>query len=276
MNFRPVQWLGMLVGDLAASDLRRLSNPRAKPNVETVRKNCFATRLSHWHSGPVVTTLSREEARSVYDRIGARQDSQAFYEDRATEFVLSHGEFAYASRVFEFGCGTGRFALRLISEHLPETACYQGVDLSPTMVELARQRLLPYVSRAEVLLTDGSPPTVETMGRFDRFVSNYVLDLLSADDIAAVIREAHRMLEPHGLLCLSSLSMGSGLLSRLVARAWGFVHAIRPSLVGGCRPLDLLAWLPQTSWQVRHHTRVAPFGVPSEVVIAEARNISSV
>lgn len=223
-----------------------------------------------------VTTLSREEARSVYDRIGARQDTQAFYEDAATEFLISHGEFGCTNRVFEFGCGTGRFALRLLSEYLPETARYRGVDLSSTMVELARQRLAPYISRAQVTLTDGSIPTVKAMGRFDRFVSNYVLDLLSEDDIVAVIREAHRMLEPHGLLCLASLSTGSGLLSGLVARAWSFVHVVRPSLVGGCRPLDLLAWLPSASWQVRHHTRVAPFSVPSEVVIAQPRNASSV
>jgi SAM-dependent methyltransferase len=223
-----------------------------------------------------LTTLSREEARKVYDRIGARQDTQAFYEDAPTEFLISHGEFGCANRVFEFGCGTGRFALRLLAEHLPETACYRGVDLSPTMVELARQRLALYSSRAEVLLTDGSPPTAETMGRFDRFVSNYVLDLLSEEDIAAVIRETHRMLEPHGLLCLSGLSMGSGPLSLLVARAWSFVHAVRPAVVGGCRPLDLLAWLPSASWRVLHHTRMAPFGVPSEAVIAERRESSSV
>jgi SAM-dependent methyltransferase len=81
-----------------------------------------------------LTTLSREQAQSLYDRIGARQDSQAFYDDPATEFLISHGDFGCANRVFEFGCGTGRFALRLISEHLPETACYRGVDLSSTMV----------------------------------------------------------------------------------------------------------------------------------------------
>src|SRR5919109_4073667 len=218
-----------------------------------------------------MTTLSRAEARKVYDRLGARQDTQAFYEDPATEFLISHGDVGRANRVFEFGCGTGRFALRLLAEHLPETACYLGVDLSPKMVELARQRLAPYSSRAEVLLTDGSPPAVEVMGIFDRFVSNYVLDLLSEDDIAVVIREAHRMLEPRGVLCLSGLSMGSGPLSHLVARAWTCVHAVRPAVLGGCRPLDLLSWLPPESWQVRHHTRVAPFGVPSEVVIAEPR-----
>lgn len=216
-------------------------------------------------------TLSRPEARRVYDRIGAWQDSQAFYEDRAVAILLEHGEFASARRVFEFGCGTGRFAARLFSEFLPEDARYRGVDLSPTMVGLARQRLAPYGSRAEVLLTDGSPPSAEPAASYDRFVSNYVLDLLSEPDIAAVVREAHRILEPGGLLCLSGLSTGSGPLPRLLSRIWAGIHALRPALVGGCRPLDLLAWLPSEHWRVRHHAHLAPFGVPCEAAVAERR-----
>lgn len=212
--------------------------------------------------------LSREQARRVYDRIGALQDTQAFYEDRATEILIEHGEFEAAHRVLEFGCGTGRFAARLLSRHLPADATYRALDLSPTMVQLARARLTPFGSRAEAILTDGSPPTAEPASSRDRFVSNFVFDLLSEGDIVAVVGEAHRILVPGGLLCVSSLSKGAGVLSRLASRAWSGVHRLRPELVGGCRPLELLAWVPSRDWQVRHHRELAPFGVPSEVVVA--------
>jgi ubiquinone/menaquinone biosynthesis C-methylase UbiE len=213
--------------------------------------------------------LSREQARRVYDRIGARQDTQAFYEDRATEILVQHAQFGAAHRVLEFGCGTGRFALRLLSHHLPQGARYRGLDLSPTMVRLARERLAPFGSRVEVVLTDGSPPVAEPAASCDRVVSNYVLDLLSEDDIAAVVCEAHRILESGGLLCLSSLSTGTGSFSRLVSRTWSRVHALRPALVGGCRPLELISWVPSAQWRLRHHAKLAPFGVPSEVLVAE-------
>jgi hypothetical protein len=98
-----------------------------------------------------------------------------------------------------------------------------------------------------------------------------VLDLLPEEDIAAVIREAHRMLEAQGLLCLSSLSTGRGLLPSLAARGWTRVHAVWPGLVGGCRPLELLAWVPSQQWSIRHHAHPAPFGVPSEVIVAQRR-----
>jgi hypothetical protein len=54
------------------------------------------------------TPLSHRETRRVYDRIGAKQDTQAFYEDVATRELIRHGDFASATAVFEFGCGTGR------------------------------------------------------------------------------------------------------------------------------------------------------------------------
>lgn len=214
-------------------------------------------------------TLSADEARRVYDRIGSFQDSQAFYEDRATEILVRHGAFDRAQRVFEFGCGTGRLARRLLAGHLPDSATYHAVDLSPEMVRLAEEKLAPFAPRATVALSEGGPPSGQPAGACDRFVSTYVLDLLSEEDIAATLREAHRMLEPGGLLCLSGLSTGSGPGSRAVARLWTALHRLRPALVGGCRPLDLVGRLPSSAWKLRHHERVAPFLVPSEVVVAE-------
>jgi SAM-dependent methyltransferase len=218
-----------------------------------------------------VSILSHQAARRAYDRIGSLQDSQAFYEDRATAMLLRHAELDSAESVFEFGCGTGRFAQRLFADYLRPAARYRGVDLSPTMVRLAQERLAPYSPRAEVCLTEGDPPTEEPAGAYDRFVSNYVFDLLSGDDIRAVIREAYRMLRPGGLLCLTSLSTGVGPASRAMARLWGWIHAIRPALVGGCRPIDLPPFLTTSDWQVRHHAKVVAFAIASEVVVAQRR-----
>jgi SAM-dependent methyltransferase len=183
--------------------------------------------------------------------------------------VLLHGDFTAAESVFEFGCGTGRFALHLFEEYLSNTARYRGVDVSPRMVRLAQARLASHSPRAEVILTEGGPPVDEPAGSYDRFVSNYVFDLLSHEDIRAVLREAHRMLRPDGLLCLSGLSSGSGFGSRMVAGVVSWIQSLRPSLVGGCRPIDLLPFLLESEWQVQHHSKVVPFGIPSEVVVAK-------
>ncbi len=217
------------------------------------------------------TTLSHPQARRAYDRIGAWQDSQRFYEDRATNLLVEHGDFGSAESLFEFGCGTGRFAARLLGQYLPESARYRGIDLSPRMVRLAQARLAPYAPRAQVVLSDGAPPTSEPGASCDRFVSNFVFDLLSSEDIRAVLAQAHRMLRPEGLLCLSGLSTGIGPGSRIVAAAIGWIQSKRPALVGGCRPIDLLPFLTNSAWRVEHHFKVARFGLPSEAVVARRR-----
>lgn len=213
-------------------------------------------------------TLSHEDARRVYDRIGSFQDTQAFYEDRTTGELVTHGSFETAERVFEFGCGTGRFAESLLAR-MPPRATYKGVDLSPKMVGLALARLAPFGSRAEVALSDGGPPVSEPAGSCDRWVSTFVLDLLSERETEAVLAEAHRMLLPRGLLCLAGLSPGTTWPSRALSRFWSMVHRLKPDLVGGCRPLELQAFLAPNRWRVLHHARLAPFFIASEAIVAE-------
>src|SRR5688572_587336 len=99
-------------------------------------------------------TLTHAEAKAVYDRFCAKQDAQAWYEDPAVERMLEHAAIGEARRVFEWGCGTGRLAKRLLESSAIE---YVGVDLSDTMVSLATERLAPFGARARVVKIDGEP-----------------------------------------------------------------------------------------------------------------------
>ena len=219
----------------------------------------------------MVETLSREDARRIYDRIGSWLDSQSFYEDRAVRSLAENGSFDTAEAVFEFGCGTGRFAEILLREQLGETARYRAYDLSPTMVELARGRLEAFGDRVEVRVSSGQEPSSEPPESCDRFVVNYVLDLLSEEEIAAVLEQAWRMLRPGGLLCLASICPGQGMISRSFMGLWSFVHRRSPRVVAGCRPIDLGSYLAPKPWTLLYDQTFVPFGIASEVVIAERR-----
>jgi ubiquinone/menaquinone biosynthesis C-methylase UbiE len=144
--------------------------------------------------------LTPQQARTFYDRLGTKQDWQAFYELLATNNLIAHAGFDQAQSVFECGCGTGAFAERLLSSHLPPHATYLAVDSSATMAALARARLARFGDRVAVRQTDGSLQFDELSGSFERFVSNYVLDLLSLTDIAQLLAETHRLLVADGRL----------------------------------------------------------------------------
>jgi len=213
-------------------------------------------------------TLTHAEARDFYDGFGAKQDGQAFYEDPAVEALVTHASFERARAVVELGCGTGRLAQRLLTESLSPNATYLGVDVSHTMVELSLRRLEPWSARARVIETDGMPKLFVEPASCDRFVSTYVLDLLSESDIEAVLCEAQRILAPGGRLCLASLTHGDSLGTRIVSRLWSALHRLRPQLVGGCRPLALAPFLG-AQWHVLHRERVAAYGICTEVIVAE-------
>jgi ubiquinone/menaquinone biosynthesis C-methylase UbiE len=176
-----------------------------------------------------------------------------------------------ARSVFEFGTGTGRLAERLLRSHLPGSARYRGVDVSSTMVALARARLARWHDRAVVEQSDGSPRVAGVERGFDRFVSTYVLDLLSSADIVAVLLEAHRLLSDDGLLCLASATHGRTRLERVVMGAASRLHALSPAFVGGCRAIDLASYLEASRWRVVHRRVTSKWGIPSEVVVAAPR-----
>jgi ubiquinone/menaquinone biosynthesis C-methylase UbiE len=147
-------------------------------------------------------------------------------------------------------------------------AQYIGVDGSSTMVALVQRRLTRLGSRAVVLLTTGDLRLDMASCRFDRFLSTYVLDLLSQDHIQLLLAEAHRGLAPGGLLRRVSLAPGFTLLSMVVEKGWWAMYRLRPALLGGCRPMALEAFV-KGGWDIQHIQRRAKFGVPSEVLVAK-------
>ncbi len=216
--------------------------------------------------------LTHQQAISFYNHLGAKQDWQAFFEERAIHEMITHASFENAQAVFEFGCGTGATASQVLAHHLPGEARYLAVDSSATMVRLAQSRLERFGARVTVRQTDGSLHFTEESGSFDRFVSTYVLDLLSASDIAHLLSEAYRLLVPNGRVCLVSLTRGSTRFSHLVTWTWARLHALSPWLVGGCRPLELRDCLPGTGLHPDFMQVVTHFGVPSEVVVASKQS----
>jgi len=212
--------------------------------------------------------FSHAEARVFYDRFGSKQDLQRFYERGAVFDLIRHMDLGSVRSVLEFGGGTGWFAEYLLAHELPADARYLGVDISETMVKLARTRLERFGPRASVLLTEGEMQLNVEAESFDRFLSTYVTDLLSEEDIKSLIAEAHRVLTPNGLLGLVGLGKGFTFLTRAVEKIWSVAHRIRPALVGGCRPISLETFV-KGPWNIRQLRTVGAFGVPSEVLVAE-------
>ncbi|RZV37383.1 MAG: class I SAM-dependent methyltransferase [Acidimicrobiales bacterium] len=185
--------------------------------------------------------------------------------------MIELGKFTEAENVFEFGCGTGRLAEQLLSTRLPRTAHYVGTEISATMVRLAKARLSEFEGRAKVQLSDGDFDISSVAGRFDRFVSTYVLDLLSPADIKNCLAFAHSAMTAGGLFCHAELTKGIGPVSKTTSSGWALLHRINPVFVGGCRPLVLNDYIIARQWETIHREIVVSSCIASEIVVLQAR-----
>jgi ubiquinone/menaquinone biosynthesis C-methylase UbiE len=216
--------------------------------------------------------LDQEKLRRFYDRFGKKQDKQGFYEDAPLDALIRQSDFRSAQAVFEIGCGTGKFAARLLSHHLQDTARYIGVDISSTMVELARNRLKPWAQRVQIHQSDGSFDFGSYGGPFDRIVATYVFDLLSRRQIDDAFNGAHAVAKKGALLCIAGLTKGIGPFPRATSKLWELIYNVNPYIVGGCRPLLLegIFHAHARDWRITHRAVVVSATVPSEVITAEA------
>ncbi len=206
--------------------------------------------------------LTQIETENFYDSFGARQDGAGYYEDVTLAELCRFAKFEAAASIVEFGCGTGRFAEEMLRLN---NASYWGCDVSMTMIELSRKRLANFGERVTLVKSSGETTLPLQNESCDRFVSNYVLDILSADEIEAVLGEAQRILALNGLLCLTGLTFGEGVFSKAWTAFWNLRFDLNPKWVGGCRPVALTEFL--SGWELVHHNVVTTRGISSEVVV---------
>jgi len=275
-----LRWLGPLSETIGAMlprfgavqilTIQRTRNLDSDAQVATSRQ----AREALMDNGPIYLDdggLSPEIAARVYDRIGRLQDTQSPFERPAVDRLIAARRFEAATSVFEFGCGTGALAHRLLRDHIGPQSTYLGVDVSKRMVELARRRIAACADRARVVHIDGTLPLPAPDRSADRFIAAYVFDLLPPDYAAQVIDEAHRLLRPGGLACLVSLTHGRSTRARLISRSRHRIWRVAPRLVGGCRPIDLRHLFDPDHWDIDEDAVIESWGVPSELVVAAAR-----
>ena len=101
--------------------------------------------------------------------------------------------------ILELGCGTGRVLLPLAKASHTVT----GVDISPALLDLARQKLRSTHHAARITLIEADLRTFDLPQKAFAFAfctSNTLMHLTTQADQLAVLRNAHRHLAPGGLL----------------------------------------------------------------------------
>ena len=212
--------------------------------------------------GPMIdNTLPSASAKKIYNLLGPRYDWFEFYEGRAKSRAFEMLKLAPGQRVLNVGLGTGKQHLEIQARIRPEGIAY-GFDLSPRMASTARERTGTPICEADV----HRPPYASQS--FDRLYSAYVLDLIAASDLVAILKEYKRVLKPDGRAVILSMTEGANLPSKAFISAWKLAYAISPIVCAGCRPLELMALAEKAGFSSTSREVVIQLGVPSEILVA--------
>lgn len=206
-------------------------------------------------------TLTQEQVRTVYARHAPHYDLWAkLTESRARRRVLAVADIHDGEVVLEVAVGTGLLFVELLMRN-PRGRTV-GIDLTPSMVEVARRKaarsgMTNWELQVGDALALGYPDA-----SFDVVVSTYMLDLLSEADFGRVLAEFARVLRPGGRLVVASLAPSAGW----VYRVWSFLYQRNPAWVGGCRGVDLCEPLGNAGFTIEMREHVEQFGVVTEIL----------
>jgi ubiquinone/menaquinone biosynthesis C-methylase UbiE len=176
--------------------------------VATVFMKWLETTPADYERGIQLLTLGR--IREVRERI-------------ATRFVQA------GDHVLDLGCGTGNLAILCARRGAQVT----GIDASPAMLDVARQRVEAegLEEQIELRLMDATTVTDHFPEKsFDVVVSTLALSELSEDGLPYVLDECQRLLKDDGWLVVADEAVPQGLLARIA------FYALR-------LPLAVLTWL---------------------------------
>ena len=209
---------------------------------------------------------SRQQAQRSYDRLAPVYDVLAGpFERRARQTGRRLLDVARGERILEIGCGTGADLVALAATTGPTGRCV-GLDLSAGMLQRTRRRVDRWGVSDRTALVQADAVRLPLAPRcFDVVYLSFTLELFDTDELAAVLHECRRVLEPTGRIGVVSLALTDDppLMTRLYVRARRWL----PWLLD-CRPIRANGLVRRAGFTVLAWERASVWDLPVDVVVA--------
>lgn len=207
-------------------------------------------------SDPHLDTQNDKRRRAWAKQAAGYDKSIGFFERRV--FGRSHRPWACSKAsgdVLEIAVGTG-----LNLQHYPSVARVTGLDLSPEMLEIARQRVSD-LGRSVNLREGDAHDLPFADSSFDTAVCTY--SLCNIPDPKAALREMRRVLRPGGTLILVDHIRSSATPILWFQKAIEFFSRRFEGEYMTRRPAD---HVEELGFEIKERDRLGPTGVVERVV----------
>ncbi|MGW8303762.1 MAG: class I SAM-dependent methyltransferase, partial [Desulfobacterales bacterium] len=172
-------------------------------------------------------TVSQTEIAGIYDSLSKIYDIWGkLTESRARSRALELAEIKNGQKILEVAVGTGLAFSQIVKKNPDGTNI--GIDISAGMLKKARKRL-SQLSGANYELKKASAFHLEGEDeQFDVLINNYMFDLISFDQMDAVLAEFKRVLKKGGKLVFVNMTIGEKFGSGI----YDFMYRLSPRLMG--------------------------------------------
>jgi ubiquinone/menaquinone biosynthesis C-methylase UbiE len=171
-------------------------------------------------------------------------------------------------RALEIGFGTGH-GLIALAQGVGQAGRVYGIDLSPGMIEVAREQIEKEQLTERVVVQRGDVLHLPyATGAIDVVFSSFMLDLIDTPDLPIALNECRRVLRANGRLGIVSMSKAcAARASNLIVKVYERAHRWLPALID-CRPLYVQTMLATSGFHIDTVQTRSMWGLPVEIVIA--------
>lgn len=211
--------------------------------------------------------VSRAQTRANYDRLSRWYDLLTGASERKfSDFGLRELDVRPGERVLEIGPGTGH-ALVVLAQAAGATSMACGLDLSPGMCRVARQRIARVGSSGALatLICGDAVELPVADGAFDAIFMSFTLELFAPNDRTRVLEECRRVLHDGGRLGVVALAEFGR--PNLMRELYGWAHRRFPAWVD-CRPIPVAEVLAARGFRIHRVMHGDLWGLPLEVAVA--------
>jgi ubiquinone/menaquinone biosynthesis C-methylase UbiE len=208
--------------------------------------------------------LSKTDVKRIYARVSNIYDFWSFLtESKAVSRAVQIANIKNGETILEVAVGTGYLFERIV--WINQAGRNEGIDLSPEMLEKAKNRLGSKRFHNYSLKVADAYSLSYPDETFDLIMNSYMFDLLPEEDFPRVLNEFKRVLKPGGRMVITSMTYGRKWYSRL----WDWLLSKAPGILEGCRPISLEEDIKQAGFANIHAEYASQFTFPSLIVYAE-------
>jgi ubiquinone/menaquinone biosynthesis C-methylase UbiE len=208
----------------------------------------------------LVREFSEESVRDSYSKVAWFYDLWSrLTERKAARRALEWADIQDGESILEVGVGTGIQFAEIVRRNPHGRS--EGVELSPAMLERASKRLSDHPAEQYHLQKASAYDLPFPSNTYDILLSNYMMDLLPAEDFVPVLSEFGRVLKPEGRVVISAFGFGD----KPYHRFWFWLAKHFPALLTGCRPVSLRESLTSAGFETVQAESISQNTFPSTI-----------